>query len=116
MLENSAKAEIGGRSWLQHTLAFLVNATGSIVIWKGYEKKIKEKGDNPVTYALINFALGTAGTELQIWTQPTRAIDDWEKYKKKYLMSRNPGIERTGIDFFSSFQENEIIAGVQFRF
>lgn len=90
LLKKSADAELSGRSWLQHTLAFLVNTTGSLVIWKGYEKQIKENGDNPFTQALINFALGTAVAELQIWTQPTKAIKDRDEYQNKYSLSVLP--------------------------
>lgn len=115
LLEKSAKAEITGRSWLQHTLAFLVNATGSIVIWKGYEKKIKDNGGNPLTQALVNLGLGTAVAELQIWTQPTRAIRDWEEYKEKYNNSKDTGFNLQ-MDFFAYPVESGTIAGIKFKF
>lgn len=103
LLERSAKAESAGRSLLQHTLAFLVNASGSAVIYFGYGKKIKENGDNPFSQALMNFVSGTAVAELQIWTQPTRAIKDWKKYEKEYIAYTFP-------------LENGIAFGIQFRF
>lgn len=115
LLEKSARAEIGGRSWLQHSLAFLVNATGSIVIWKGYEKTIKENGDNPLTQALINLVLGTAVAELQIWTQPTKAIRDWKEYRDRYNIPRGTGFNLQ-MDFFACPVESGTIAGVRFRF
>jgi hypothetical protein len=115
LLENSSKAEIAGRSLLQHTLAFLVNASGSAIIYFGYGKKIKDSGDNPLTQALINLGIGTAVAELQIWTQPTRAIDDWKKYRDKYHPPAKSDND-IRINLFSVPQKGGIVAGLQFRF
>jgi len=115
LLRESAEAEIAGRSWLQHTLALLVNATGSMIILKGYEKQIKDAGKNPATLALLNFFAGEAVAELQIWTQPTRAIDDWNNYKSRYSSSLNPREKLYWNVFFQNGDDN-IIAGIVLSF
>jgi len=87
LLKKSAEREVEGRAWVQHALGILVNVAGALVIWKGYDKQIREAGDEPWREALLSFALGTAVSQLEIWTQPTRAIGDWEEYQKKYAKS-----------------------------
>ncbi len=80
LLKKSSEAELAGKSWVQHLLGILVNAAGAVVIWKGYENRIKEAGGTSWQQALIAFAVGTSVSELQIWTEPAKAIFDERNY------------------------------------
>lgn len=84
LLKQSSDAEIAGKSWMQHFLGVLVNAAGASVVWPLYEDRIKHAGGIAWQQALELFVVGTAVSELQIWTEPTRAIYDEKDYKNKY--------------------------------
>lgn len=71
-----AKREKDGRSWMMHAESGAVNLGSGLVTWLGF--------DRTLSAGLWNFALNTAITEAQIWTQPTRAIKDYKKYCEKY--------------------------------
>lgn len=78
LLELCARKEKMGRAWWKHLLGAGVNAAGSIIIWRC------QKGRDPWKDALISFFSGMAVFEATIWTQPTRAIEDWDSYRQKY--------------------------------
>lgn len=88
LLKKSAEDEIAGKSWVQHSLGVLVNAAGALVIWKGYESRIKKAGGQSWEQALISFVVGTGVSELQIWTEPVKAISDYKGYKSVYPAPR----------------------------
>jgi len=69
LLRASAQAEIDGRSWIIHFLGLSVAVAQGLVLWLAF--------DLPVDGA-INAGISLAISEAQIWTQPTRAIDDWQ--------------------------------------
>ena len=58
-----------GKSWQTHALTGSVNLASGLVTWLGFKRSVWE--------GLANFALNTAITEIQIFTQPTRAIKDY---------------------------------------
>lgn len=72
----SAQREKDGRSWKMHALSGAVNLGSGLVTWIGF--------DRTIWAGLGNFALNTVITEAQIWTQPTRAMKDYEKYMESY--------------------------------
>lgn len=76
LFEASAKREIDGRSWTMHAASGAVNLGSGLVTWLGF--------DRTLSAGLWNFALNTAITEAQIWTQPTRAKNEYKKYCEKY--------------------------------
>lgn len=76
LLEASAMREKDGRSWKMHAASSAVNLSSGLVTWLGFDRTIQS--------GLINFAINEAITEVQIWTQPTRAIKDYKKYCEKY--------------------------------
>lgn len=76
LLKECALREKDGRSWKTHTIASVVNLSSGLIVWLGFKRSIWE--------GVGNFALNTVITELQIWTQPTRAITDYDDYIKKY--------------------------------
>ena len=76
----SAKREKDGRSWIMHAESGAVNLGSGLVTWLGF--------DRTLSAGLWNFALNTAITEAQIWSQPTRAIKDYKKYCEKYKIGQ----------------------------
>lgn len=72
----SAKREKDGRSWKMHAASGAVNLGSGLITWLGF--------DRTLSTGFWNFAINTAITEAQIWTQPTRAIKDYKKYCEKY--------------------------------
>jgi len=73
ILRAAAEDELFGRSWVSHLVGNGVSLAFGVVLAVGYDRP--EAG-------IINFAAGLALNELQILTQPTRAIDDWREYKR----------------------------------
>jgi hypothetical protein len=75
LLESSIR-ERNGRTWQTHAIAGIVNVSSGLITWLGFKRT--------VWAGVWNFALNTAVTEAQIWSQPTRAIKDYETYCNKY--------------------------------
>jgi len=76
LLRKSALREKRGKSWKTHALTGAVNLSGGLVVWLGYKRSIGE--------GILNFVVNTVVTEIQIWTQPTRAVADYENYIKDF--------------------------------
>ena len=83
-LRETAQTQEFGRSWITHSLNFLVNASGGLVIWKGYDEKIERAGGKPFKEGMLNFIMGFIIGEIQIFTQPTGGIGQWKSYNEKY--------------------------------
>jgi hypothetical protein len=91
-LRETAENQDFGQTWITHGLNFVVNGAGGLVIWKGYEKRIERAGGKPWQEGLMNFLIGFVVGELQIFTQPTRGIEQWKAYKAKYgIKDDEPG-------------------------
>jgi len=73
LLWECAERERKGRSWVTHAVYFAGNAIAGLVI--GLD------GGRWNDAALL-FGTGMAISEIQIFTQPTRAIDDWKEYQE----------------------------------
>ena len=76
LLKALALREKEGRSWKTHAIAGVVNLGSGLVTWLGFKRTVWD--------GLANFALNTAVTEAQIWTQPTRAVKHYERYLRDY--------------------------------
>lgn len=76
LLKALALREKEGRSWKVHAIAGVVNIGSGLITWLGFKRTVWD--------GLENFALNTIITEAQIWTQPTRAIRDYQNYCSKY--------------------------------
>jgi hypothetical protein len=74
LLRILAAREKDGRSWKTHAIAGVVNIGSGLITWLGYKRTFID--------GLENFAINTVITEAQIWTQPVRAIRDYEKYSQ----------------------------------
>ena len=72
LLKEIAQKEKAGRSWKIHAVTGAVNIGSGLVTWLGFKRSIKA--------GLVNFAINTIITETQIWTQPVKAIKDYQNY------------------------------------
>lgn len=61
-----------GKSWQTHALSGSVNLASGLVTWLGFKRSFWD--------GVTNFALNTAITEIQIFTQPTRAVKDYAAF------------------------------------
>jgi hypothetical protein len=116
LLRSAAEGEAFGRSWLSHALALAVNGGGALVLWKGYDDRLERDGRDPGREALLCFVVGTVVSELQIFTQPTRAIDDWATYRSRY--NRGAGIDDAAARprFFFSAMPGAYVVSAAIRF
>jgi hypothetical protein len=76
LFEASSAREKEGRSWKVHAVSGAINVSTGLVTWLGFDRTVQS--------GLIAFAINTAITEVQIFTQPTRAIRDYNEYCEKY--------------------------------
>jgi hypothetical protein len=98
LLKACALREKEGRSWKTHALAGVVDLGSALVVRFGFKRSVGE--------SVVNFALNTAVAEAQIFTQPTRAMDDYEEFlrgdrpendrmrlesKLRWCLNRSPG-------------------------
>jgi hypothetical protein len=72
LLKEIAQKEKEGRSWKIHAVTGVVNIGSGLITWLGFKRSIKA--------GLVNFAFNTIITETQIWTQPVKAIRDYQNY------------------------------------
>jgi hypothetical protein len=79
LLEQNARNEKIGRSFKTHAICTAVNLGTGLVTWLGFKRS--------VWAGLGNFAINEAITETQIFTQPRRAIKDYNNYVNKYKFS-----------------------------
>ena len=74
LLESCAEAEQAGRGWVPQMVGEAVNVAWGLVLALGYHR---------VQTGVLNAVIGMGITELQIFTQPTAAIDDWQDYSTR---------------------------------
>jgi hypothetical protein len=75
LLEGAANAESEGRAWYIHLGGAAVSLAGGLILWLAYGFLVD---------GIINTVAGIAVTEIQVWTQPTRAIGDWRDYQAQF--------------------------------
>ncbi len=76
LMEKVAYSEKVGRSWKTHAVCSVVNLSSGLITWLGFKRTIWD--------GVANFAFNTAITELQIWTQPNRAMKDYKSGCRRY--------------------------------
>lgn len=75
ILQTTAEEEALGTGWLMHAANVVVNLAAGLVLWLGYD--LPEDG-------LVTFGSGWLVGAVQIFSQPTRAIDDWATYRQRF--------------------------------
>jgi len=76
LFQSIALREKRGKSWQIHALNGAVNLSSGLITWIGFKR-------TPLD-GLVNFALNSAISELQIFTQPTRTLKDYQNYCQQY--------------------------------
>ena len=76
LLKRSADVEKAGRNWQEQALCGVVNVSSGLITWYGFRRN--------AWAGLENFLINTAISEAQIFTQPTKAMKDYNAYLKKY--------------------------------
>lgn len=74
LLRESAEREALGRSWQAHVLGASVSALAGVAV---------ACDDGRGTDGLIMFATNLLVSEIQIFTTPTRATKDWQRYQQE---------------------------------
>ena len=74
-LRSAAKEQRFGKSWKSRAMALSINGAAGLVTSLAF--------DRPASDGLIVFGIGQAVSEVQMLTQPTRAIRDVEAYVKR---------------------------------
>ncbi|MCJ7813416.1 hypothetical protein MUP95_08910 [bacterium] len=87
LLQENALREKDGRSWKTHAITGVVNLSSGLIVWLGFKRSIWE--------GVGNFVLNTVITEVQIWTQPMRAVTDYDDYIKKYKSGEKLGCRKS---------------------
>ncbi len=106
LLQKCAMREKDGRSLKTQFIVGSVNLTSGLIVWLGFRRSIWE--------GLANFALATAVTEIQIFTQPTKAINDYNNYNRKYRRDSRLSLGKRQKTFFVSLCPNGLRIGVNF--
>jgi hypothetical protein len=91
LLRECAIQEKFGRSWKTHAITGVVNLGSGLIVWLGFKRSIWE--------GVGNFALNTLITEGQIWTQPTRAVTDYDNYTEEYNSAEKPDSQKSGLSW-----------------
>jgi len=79
LLHQNALNEKIGKSFKAHAVCTVINLGSGLVTWLAFKRS--------VWAGLGNFALNEAITETQIFTQPKRAMKDYDNYVNKYKFS-----------------------------
>jgi hypothetical protein len=87
-LRSLAQTEKFGRSWKNHALFGAVNLGSGLITWIGFKRSVWD--------GIGNFALNTIVSELQIWTQPTRSLKNYQNYGRLYPSGTVPQASKPG--------------------
>lgn len=70
----------------------MVNIGSGLVVWLGFKR--------PFLEGVENFAINTAVTEAQIWSQPVRAIRDYKRYCREYQTGRTFSSDKIKMNWY----------------
>lgn len=86
MLKDQAEKARKGKSWQTHAISGVVNLSSGLITSLGFKRSAWD--------GIVNFALSTVITETQIWSQPTRAMKDYNFYCSKFGLSGYQSVKR----------------------
>jgi hypothetical protein len=86
LLKEIASREKAGRSWKTHAVTGVVDLGSGLVTWIAFKRSVWD--------GVINFALNTVIAEAQIWSQPVRAVKDYEKWQEEKAGGRVQSIKK----------------------
>lgn len=81
LLRETAQGEWGGRAWWNHLGALVVNGVAALVLWKAFGQ---------ARDAWVQLGVGMALSEAQIFSQPTRAVEDYREYRRLFVEGTQP--------------------------
>jgi hypothetical protein len=93
LLKASALREKIGRSWQTHAIAGVVSVSSGLITWLGFKRN--------VWAGVENFALNAVIAKTQIWTQPTKAMKDYQNYCKRFKSGETPSALKSDISWFA---------------
>ena len=101
-LRRSAAVEKQGRSWQTHAITGVVNLAAGLVIWRCYNRSASD--------GLVTFAVGQIISEIQIFTQPMKAIRDLREYEGR------TGWEHASahVNWYIGFASRSMVVGLCF--
>ena len=105
-LRRSAAQEEFGRSWKTHAIAGIVNLAAGLVIWRHY--------DRPARDGLLTFALGQFVSEVQIFTQPTKAVRDLHEYEHRSDFEHAAAAGGPQREWYVSASPASVVVGCRF--
>lgn len=106
MLKFQADRAKSGKNWQTHALGGAVNLTSGLITWIGFKRS--------VWAGIGNFALNTAVTEIQIWSQPNKAIKDYERYCSKYGLADYKPSKKPEVEWYAHVQPGVAGFGISF--
>ena len=95
-----------GKNWQTHALSGAVNLSSGLITWIGFKRS--------VWAGLGNFAMNTIVTEIQIWSEPTKSMNDYEHYCNTYNLADTKPSKRPEFEWYAHVQPNGIGLEVSF--
>jgi hypothetical protein len=105
-LQKQAAIAVNGKGWQMQALAGSVNLTSGLITWLGFKRSVWD--------GVANFALNTAVTEVQIWTQPMQAKKDYQNYAMKYGLAECPRPVKKTMEWYAQTFPGGLKMGVNF--
>jgi len=105
-LRRSAAQEELGRSWKAHLVSGAVNLAAGLVIWRHYHR--------PGGDGLATFAIGQLVSEIEIFTQPTKAVRDLREYEKRSDFDRTSNAENAHRTWYVTATPSGFLVGCRF--
>ena len=95
-----------GKSWQTHAISGAVNLSSGLITWIGFNRSIWA--------GIGNFAINTAITEFQIWSQPSRAMKDYHQYCNDYDLANHQQSARTEYTWYAYVSPGKIALSISF--
>jgi len=106
MLKAIAIKEKNGKTWQIHVLYSAFNLSSGLITWLGFKRSVWD--------GVGNFALNTIVSEIQIWTQPTQSVKDYQSYCRKYKSGIPPIVYKSKPTYYVSAYQGGIRIKVLF--
>lgn len=103
IFKSLAIREKSGKSWKVHALNGAVNLSSGLITWLAFKRTVWD--------GVINFAINSAISELQICSQPSKTLRDYELYKQQY----NPEISKISKKKETSYFVNTYAGGISLK-
>jgi hypothetical protein len=106
MLKFQAERAKSGKNWQTHALNGAVNLAGGLITWLGFKR--------PLMDGISTFAIGMAVSEIQIWSQPTRAMKDYKQYCRSYNLDGYQKTSRPQLVWYAHVSPEGLSIGLGF--